>query len=63
MSEIVDRLAFLDDILPKQKEPEEKPPTYWEKYCKEWQQAVERIKASGYDVGRIRIVSKEGGRS
>ena len=60
MSEIMDRLAFLADILPKQSEPEEKPPTYWDKYCKDWQQAVERIKASGYDVSHIAIVPKEG---
>ena len=63
MSVIEDRLAFLADILPKQKEPEPKAPTYWEKYCKDWQQAVERIKASGCDVSRIVIVPKEGGRS
>ena len=51
--------GYYDYVYSCFKPQEPTPPTYIEKYKADWEKAVERLKKSGYDLSKIKIVGKE----
>lgn len=51
--------GYYDYVYEVFKSQEPTPRTYLEKYKADWEEAVNRLKNSGYDLSKIKLVGKE----